>query len=204
MTQYARIALLIIKGVAMSDEKRQEENLEAELQEDIERVEETEMLTEEQKLRSALEEAEKETQKYKDEYIRVHADFENSRKRLEREKATAVSYSNEAFARDMLGVLDSIESAILSADQIEAEGCEEAIEKFKEGLTLTLEQTTTVLKKHGVEEVAHEGVFDPNFHQVLMQVESDAHASGEIVQVMQKGYTMKERVIRPAMVSTAK
>jgi len=169
-----------------------------------EATETEEVLTKEQELQAALEEAQAQTEKYKEQYIRVHADFENSKKRLEKEKATAVAYSNEAFARDMLGVLDSLESAIVSTEQIDLEDCNEAIEKFREGLQLTFDQTVSVLKKHGVEEVVHEGVFDPNYHQVLMQVESEDHEKDHIVQVMQKGYTMKERVIRPAMVSTAK
>jgi len=169
-----------------------------------EETKEQEVSTPEQELQTALEEAQAEVQKYKDQYIRVHADFENSKKRLEKEKATAVAYSNEAFARDMLGVLDSLENAIVSTEQINVEECAEAIEKFREGLKLTFDQTVAVLKKHGVEEVAHEGIFDPNYHQVLMQVESEAHDKDHIVQVMQKGYTMKDRVIRPAMVSTAK
>ncbi len=181
----------------MSDIEKTEETL-------IEETEEQEIPNTEQALQAALEESQAETQKYKDQYIRVHADFENSKKRLEKEKATAVAYSNEAFARDMLGVLDSLENAIVSTEQIDADECEQAIEKFREGLKLTFDQTVTVLKKHGVEEVTHEGLFDPNYHQVLMQVESDAHEKDHIVQVMQKGYTMKERVIRPAMVSTAK
>ena len=188
----------------MSD-KEQTEKSEKTIEEvEPESAEEEEILTEEQKLQVALDEAQQETLKYKNEYIRVHADFENSKKRLEKEKATAVAYSNEAFARDMLGVLDSLESAIASTEQINETECAEAIEKFREGLKLTLDQTVTVLKKHGVEEVAHKGVFDPNFHQVLMQVESEENEKDHIVQVMQKGYTMKERVIRPAMVSTAK
>ena len=161
-------------------------------------------LSREEELQLALDEAKEETEKYKDQYIRVHADFDNSKKRLEREKATAVTYANEAFARDMLGVLDSLESAIASTEQIAHDECDEAIAKFREGLKLTFDQTVTVLKKHGVEEVVHEGVFDPNYHQVLMQVESDTQEKDHIIQVMQKGYTMKERVIRPAMVSTAK
>jgi len=185
----------------MSEKEKTEELIESSQTEGTEELEE---LTEEQKLQSALEEAQEETQKYKNEYIRVHADFENSKKRLEKEKATAVAYSNEAFARDMLGVLDSLESAITSTEQINVADCNEAIAKFREGLKLTFDQTVNVLKKHGVEEVVHEGVFDPNFHQVLMQVESGEHEKDHIVQVMQKGYTMKERVIRPAMVSTAK
>jgi len=192
----------------MSEKEKVEETLETSQTEETEVASEEneteEALSTEEQLQAALEEAQAETQKYKNEYIRVHADFENSKKRLEREKATAVAYSNEAFARDMLGVLDSLESAIASTEQIEATECDEAIAKFREGLQLTYEQTVSVLKKHGVEEVSHEGVFDPNYHQVLMQVESDTHEKDHIVQVMQKGYKMKDRVIRPAMVSTAK
>ncbi|NKQ39980.1 MAG: nucleotide exchange factor GrpE [Sulfurovum sp.] len=190
----------------MSNDKSLEDIVEEPEQEVAEENLESE-LTEEQRLQIALEEAQVETQKYKDEYIRVHADFDNSKKRLEKEKATAVAYSNEAFARDMLGVLDSIESAIVLSEQIETGDNKDtinAIEKFKEGLQLTLEQTVNVLKRHGVEEVTHEGVFDPNFHQVLMQVDSDKHEKDEIVQIMQKGYVMKDRVIRPAMISTSK
>ena len=185
----------------MSDKEKIEEVV-PEPQSEGEEVQEG--LSREEELQLALDEAKAETEKYKDQYIRAHADFDNSKKRLEREKATAVAYSNEAFARDMLSVLDSLESAIVSTEQIEHEECDEAIVKFREGLKLTFDQTVSVLKKHGVEEVVHEGIFDPNCHQVLMQVESEAHEKDHIVQVMQKGYTMKDRVIRPAMVSTAK
>ena len=182
-----------------------EENAQNKNEEEREnQAEAIEELSAEQKLEVELEEAQAEAQKYKDEYLRAYADFENSKKRLEKEKANAVSYANESFAKDMLSVIDSIENAITSTEQIDTSDCSGAIEKFKEGLALTLEQTLSVLKKHGVEEVEHEGIFDPNFHQVLMQIESDEHEKDEIVQVMQKGYKMKDRVIRPAMVGTAK
>ncbi len=186
--------------------KKNNKDIEENIQNDNEESKEelVEEMSAEQKLEVELEEAQAEAQKYKDEYLRAYADFENSKKRLEKEKANAVLYANEAFAKDMLSVIDSIENAITSTEQIDTSDCSDAIDKFKEGLTLTLEQTLSVLKKHGVEEVAHEGVFDPNFHQVLMQIESDEHKKDEIVQVMQKGYKMKDRVIRPAMVGTAK
>jgi molecular chaperone GrpE len=156
----------------------------------------------EEKLQVALDEAQGDVQKYKDEYIRVHADFENSKKRLEKEKATAVAYSNEAFAMDMLGVLDSLESALGSVDQVESG--DDAIAKFKEGLELTKEQMLKALARNGVEEISTEGEFDPNIHQAVMQMESPEHESGQIVQLLQKGYKMKERILRAAMVSTAK
>jgi len=147
--------------------------------------------------RAALAEAEEKV-------LRIHADFENSKKRLEKDKANAVAYANEAFASDMLSILDSFESAFASIDQIDTDDAAEALAKIKEGLELTYNQTLNVLKKHGVEEVAHEGAFDPEMHQAIMQVESDEHESGQIVQVMQKGYRIKDRTLRPAMVSTAK
>ncbi len=136
--------------------------------------------------------------------LRIHADFENSKKRLAKDKATAVAFANEAFASDMLSILDSFESAFASFEQIDPEDAAEAMAKIKEGMELTYNQTLSVLKKHGVEEVDHAGAFNPEVHQAIMQVESDAHEGGQIVQVMQKGYKMKERTLRPAMVSTAK
>jgi len=147
--------------------------------------------------RAALAEAEEKV-------LRIHADFDNSKKRLEKDKANAVAFANESFAMDMLSILDSFESAFAAMDQIDPQDAAEAISKIKEGMELTYNQTLNVLKKHGVEEVAHEGEFDPEVHQAIMQVESDAHESGQVVQVMQKGYKMKERTLRPAMVSTSK
>ena len=136
--------------------------------------------------------------------LRIHADFENSKKRLEKDKANAVAFANESFASDMLSILDSFESAFAAMDQIDPDDAAEAIAKIKEGMELTYNQTLSVLKKHGVEEVNHEGEFDPEVHQAILQVESDTHPAGHIVQVMQKGYKIKERTLRPAMVSTAK
>jgi len=167
-------------------------------------VEQEDTRTEVEKLQDELTLAEFEIQKYKDEYLRVHADFENSKKRLEREKSTAVAYSNEAFARDMLGVLDSFDNALSSMSQVATDSAEETIAKFREGLELTYEQMKKALSRNGVDEIATDGEFDPNIHQAVMQTESDDHESGQIVQVLQKGYSMKDRVLRATMVSTAK
>ncbi len=142
-----------------------------------------------------------ELEEQKEKYLRAYADFENMKKRLERDKSSAVSFANETFAKDLLSVIDSFESAISSMEQIEGD---EAVNKIKEGVSLTFEQLLKVMKKHGVEEVANEGVFDPNFHQAIQQVESDEHESGEIVNVLQKGYLLKDRLLRPAIVTTKK
>ncbi|MDO8454529.1 MAG: nucleotide exchange factor GrpE [Sulfurimonas sp.] len=137
----------------------------------------------------------------KDKYARVHADFDNIKKRLEREKYTAVEYSNEKFAKDMIPVMDSLQMAIASATS-NAEPSE-LIEKIKEGMQLTLKQLTTALEKHGVTMVAHDEPFDPNIHNAIQSVDSDTIESGQIVQTFQTGYKYKERPLREAMVVVA-
>jgi molecular chaperone GrpE len=138
-----------------------------------------------------------------DQYLRANAEFENMRRRLEKEKNQAVSYSNELFARDMLPIIDSLDSAssLKESDELKADVL---FEKIKEGIDLTVEQCKKSFEKHGVELVNIEGEFDPNIHEAVMQVESEEKNSGEILQVFQKGYKIKDRVLRPAMVSIVK
>jgi molecular chaperone GrpE len=150
-----------------------------------------------------LEECQEELANYKDKYLRAVADFDNSKRRLEREKSDAVAFANENFAKDILTILDTFEQALNSIDKIE-EINEDSIEKIKEGINLTYNQFINILKKHGVEEVITEGEFDPNFHQVVIQEDSENHKTGEIVRVLQKGYMLKDRLLRPAMVSSCK
>lgn len=131
------------------------------------------------------------------EYLRVHADFENVKKRLEREKYQALEYCYEGIAKDLLPVVDTLEKAYQSA--IEAK--EEAI---SDGIKLTLDNLLKILGKHGIEVIAESGEFDPQHHDAIMQVPSSEVEEGKIVQTLQKGYKYKERVLRPAMVSVAK
>ncbi|MDD2566813.1 MAG: nucleotide exchange factor GrpE [Thiovulaceae bacterium] len=137
----------------------------------------------------------------KDKYARVHADFDNIKKRLEREKYTAVEYANEKFAKDMIPVMDSLQMALASAKADMA--AEELLAKLKEGIELTLKQFTTSLEKHGVTMVPHDAPFDPNIHNAVQSVESDTVESGQIVQTFQTGYKYKERPLREAMVVVA-
>ena len=141
---------------------------------------------------------------WEDKYLRTHADFENSKRLLAKDKAAAVSYANESFANDMLSVVDSFESALATIEATEADESSEVLDKIKEGLELTYGQLTKVLEKNGIKAVEVEGEFNPDVHQAIMQVESEEKEAGEIVQVLQKGYTIKDRLLRPAMVSTAK
>ena len=177
---------------------QENENLEESQAEEVEEQTEGEETVEVDPLKVALAEA----ADYKDKYLRAHADFENSKKRLEKDKMNAVSYANESFAKDILAVMDSFENALASME--DSEDSSEVLEKMKEGVILTHEQLKKVLEKNHIKAVACEGEFDPEVHQAIMQVESDAHETGDIVQVMQKGYMIKDRVLRPAMVSTCK
>jgi molecular chaperone GrpE len=149
-----------------------------------------------------LEEAQAEAADWKDKYLRAHADFENTKKRLEKDKTNAVVYANESFAKDILAVMDSFENALNSMES--SEESSEVFTQMKEGVNLTYEQLKKMLEKNSITQIECEGEFDPEVHQAIMQVESETHETGDIVQVMQKGYMIKERVLRPAMVSTAK
>ncbi len=148
--------------------------------------------------------AQKEVDEWKDKYLRAHADFENTKKRLAKDKAAAISYANESFAKDILAVVDSFEQALASIGNASEDNSPEILDKLKEGVHLTYEQLKKVLEKNSIKEIEHNGEYDPNLHQAIMQVDSDEHESGAIVQVMQKGYTIKDRVLRPSMVSTKK
>jgi len=153
--------------------------------------------------KSELEELQSKVAELEDRYLRANADFDNMKRRLEKEKMQAISYAHEVFARDLLPVIDSLEMAILAGSNAEIESGE-LLSKVKEGLGLTIEQFRKAFEKHGVELVDIEGTFDPNFHEAVIQLESEEKGSGEILQVFQKGYKIKERILRPAMVSIVK
>ncbi len=142
-------------------------------------------------------------QQSEDKYLRVHADFENIKKRLEKEKYQAIDYASEKFARDLLTPIDTLEMALVSA-KADLEPLE-LLAKLKEGIELTIKNFNTAFEKHDISAIATQGeMFDPNFHDAVMQVNSDEHEDGQIVQELQKGYKYKERLLRPSMVSICK
>jgi molecular chaperone GrpE len=179
------------------DKKRNPKNVDTQSSQEQENLNETK----EESSQDELSKCQDELKALNDKYLRAHADFENMKKRLERDKASAVVFANESFAKDLLSVIDSFESAINSIEQIKGN---EAISKIKEGVSLTYDQLLKVLKKNGIEEIENEGVFDPNVHQVVQQVDSDEHEKDEIVNTLQKGYKLKDRVLRPSIVVTKK
>jgi len=152
---------------------------------------------------SELKKCKDELKAWEDKYLRMHAEFENIKKRMEREKEKSVAYAQEQFARDLLPVIDSLELALSSIPDTE-DGNSDHLAKLKEGVQLTLEQFVKTFEKHHIKVIEINDGFDPNFHDAVMQVDSEDHESGQIVQVLQKGYMYKERLLRPAMVSVAK
>ncbi len=182
----------------MSQEERENvENLDADNEEIEAQEEASEEVTEENELetlKAALAASE-------DRYHRVHADFENIKKRLEKEKYQALEYSNEKFAKDLIPVIDALEGAIKAKDS-DADP-QVLLEKVSEGVELTMKQFLSVLEKHGVTPVSEDEAFDPNVHHAVQQVDSPDHESGQIVSTFQKGYKYKERTLRDAMVVIA-
>lgn len=134
-----------------------------------------------------------------DKLYRANADFENIKKRLEKEKDSAVAYANEKFAADMLAVLDALEEA----DKIDVSENELAM-KMQEGIKHCISMVIKCFEKHGISVIKTDEGFNPEFHNAIQMVEVEGKNSGEITQVYQKGYLYKGRVLRPSMVVVAK
>ncbi|MCG3690804.1 nucleotide exchange factor GrpE [Aliarcobacter butzleri] len=184
----------------MSEEKKDEilEQETVETKEEI-KTEETEQKTE--SLEEKVARLESELKESEEKFLRAYADFENMKKRLEKEKYQAIDYASEKFAKDLLTPLDTLEMALNSAKaDVDAN---ELLEKLKEGIELTLKNFITTFEKHNITKVETDGEFDPNVHNAVMQVDSAEHNSGQIVQELQKGYVLKDRLLRPSMVSIA-
>ncbi len=150
------------------------------------------------KMEAKVQEAENRAKEAEDKFLRTHADFDNIKKRLEKEKYQAIDYASEKFAKDLLSTIDTLEMALQSATTDGSS--DELIEKLKEGIELTIKNVMTTFEKHDIS-VVETDEFDPQVHNAVMQVQSENHENGQIVQVMQKGYMYKDRLLRPAMVS---
>lgn len=147
----------------------------------------------------------KENEDLKDRALRVAAEMENLRRRTARDVHDARTYAVANFARDMLSVSDNLRRAL---DAIPAEAKASGDAGFKaliEGVDLTERAMLSALERHGVKKLAPEGEkFDPNFHQAMFEVPNPDVPANTVVQVVQPGYSIGERVLRPAMVGVAK
>lgn len=125
-------------------------------------------------------------------YLRLMADFQNYKRRVEKEKSDIYAYANEKIVSELLDVIDNFERALLH---------EAADESFAEGMKMIFKQLAGVLEKAGLEEINALGEdFDPNFHNAVMTEDNADYDSGKVTEVMQKGYMLNKKVIRPSMV----
>ena len=168
-----------------------QEEVKEEIQEEVEEV--VEDINEEDE----LEKLKKENETLKNDYARAYADTENIRKRLTAEAEQTKKYRIQSFAKEILPVIDNLERALLTE-------VNEADEAFKKGVEMTYNQLITALKNEGVEVIDCENKpFDPNFHQAIMQEKKEGVESGIVIEVLQKGYLLKDRILRPAMVKVS-
>lgn len=147
-------------------------------------------------LEQLLKKAELDAAEHHDAWLRAKADAENIRKRAQIDVTNAHKYAIENFSTELLAVMDSLEAALTVENA--------TVENFKNGMELTLKQLATVFDKFNIKLINPNGAkFDPHLHQAMCTVDSDL-APNTVVQVMQKGYVLNDRVIRPALVSVSK
>jgi molecular chaperone GrpE len=129
-------------------------------------------------------------------YLRLAADFDNYRKRVAREQAALTARANERLLNELLPVLDDLERALEAAAEHE-----EA--KLEEGVRLVHQALVGLVERHGLSEIDTDGGFDPHVHEALLTQPGEGAAEGSVLQVLQKGYRLGERVLRPARVIVA-
>lgn len=133
--------------------------------------------------------------------LRTTADFDNYKKRAAREKQDAIKYANESLIGKIIPVLDNFEMALTATQSSSADG----LKSLQDGVTMILTQLRSVLAEAGLEDIDATGKpFDPNLHEAVSQQESADVADGNVLQQLRKGYKLRERLLRPAIVIVAK
>ncbi len=140
-------------------------------------------------------------QELKDQLLRSLAENENTRKRAQREKEDAQKFGVSNLARDIVGVADNLHRAL----ENKSENAAELAEALFSGVDLILKDLEGILGRHGIERISPLGLaFDPHYHQAVFELETNEHVPGTVVQVVQDGYKIHDRLLRPAMVAVAK
>ena len=148
---------------------------------------------------SPVEELEAKAKDYWDQILRLRAEFENTKKRLERDKWEAIKYANEALLAEILPVVDNFDRAMTSL----SEGHDP--EKVKQGLSIAQDELHKILEEHGVEVIKSIGQdFDPKLHEAIAVLETHEVEDGKVIDEIQRGYLLNGRLIRPSRVRIAK
>ena len=181
-------------GIVASDTKADNDE-QNELEENLQRDQEQND-SKEENLRDEIEQL-------RDEKLRLLADMENLRKRSDRDRVDSIRYGSINFARDILSPSDNLSRAL---DAIPKDAKKtETITNLINGLRMVQKEFTSILEKHGIKKIeALNQKFDHNFHQAMMEIESEEAEQGLVIQEIQSGYTMHDRLLRPSMVGVAK
>ena len=148
---------------------------------------------------------EEELETLKDKLARTFAEMENQRRRFEREKEDAYEYGGYSFAKEALNLLDNLARSKTALENDEKLKETDALKKIIEHLDIINNDMLSIFKKNNIEPIKSIGEkLDPNLHQAMMEVEDDAKEPGTIVQEIQKGFTMKDRLLRPSLVGVSK
>ena len=159
-----------------------------------------ELTSELQEIRQQLEKKESEAKENYDRFLRQVAELENFKKRMAREKGEAIRYANENLMKDLLPVLDNLERAVDHAQEGGGNG-----KPLLEGVEMVLKGFLDVLNKYGVTQIPAKGEsFDPEKHEAIARVESEAYEPNTVVEEHHKGYYLLDRLLRPSLVSVAK
>jgi molecular chaperone GrpE len=153
---------------------------------------------------AVLEALKAEVEVLKDQRLRALADAENIRRRGEKEKAEASLYAVTKFARDMVGIADNFARALAAVPADVRDAADPQLKAVLDGVEATDRQLVQTLERYGVKVVDTEGKFDPNLHQAIAEVPAPDKPGGSIVDVVQTGYMIGDRLLRPAMVTVAK
>jgi len=154
---------------------------------------------------AVLQSLQAEIESLKDQRLRALAEAENIRRRADKEKADASQYAVTKFARDMLGIADNFARALAAVPAPIRDDADPQVKAVLDGVEATDRQLIQTLERYGVKPVdTSDGKFDPNLHQAIAEVPGNGKPAGSIVDVVQQGYTIGERLLRPAMVTVAK
>jgi len=177
-------------------ETEQNQDVETEIEETSMETEENTAETEETSLEIQLADAKAKADENWDQLVRSRAEMENIRRRSERDLANAHKFALEKFAQELLPVMDSMEMGVAAAMDENAD-----VSKLREGTEMTLKMFENAIKKFGIKSVHPKGEsFNPDHHQAMTMIDSPDHEPNMIIDVMQKGYLLNERLVRPAMV----
>ena len=148
---------------------------------------------------------EEEIENLKDKLARTFAEMENQRRRFEKEKDEAFDYGGFSFAKEALNLLDNLERSKLALENDESLKGSESLKKITEHLNIVYSDMLSIFKKNNIEPIKSiNEKLDPNLHQAMMEVEDDSKDSGTIVKEIQKGFIMKDRLLRPSLVAVSK